>query len=303
MEVLREDVQFGSDQAFRLLRWSQSVSRVEIVLGPDRVARLQGHGHHWHYHRAMELTFVQRGNGTRFVADHIELFEPGDLVLLGTNVPHYWHLRKDSAGLSVQWDFPLEHGIWSLAEAKPLRDLDEVARHGLHLRGDTAASIRRIMEELPAKSGLDRVAAFLRILSELTNAPAPDARRLAERPFSVSGTTEHRESVARAVSYVILKYREQIRLPELLRLTGMSRSTFERQFHRHAGKSFSVFLNQVRLQAVCRALRDSTDLVGTIALNNGFNQLSFFNRLFRREFGMPPNEYRKQKRDAPRTRI
>ncbi|MCX5685149.1 MAG: helix-turn-helix transcriptional regulator, partial [Planctomycetota bacterium] len=72
---------------------------------------------------------------------------------------------------------------------------------------------------------------------------------------------------------------------------------FARQFRQHTGKTFAAFVNQVRLQAVCRALRDSTENVSSIALNHGFNQLSFFNRLFRRELGVSPKNYRAKMQD------
>jgi len=296
MQQRREDIRLGTGQTFRLLRWGRSVNRVEVVLAPDKTVPLQGYGDHWHYHRETELALFQRGSGTRFVADRIELFDHGDLVLIGANVPHYWHLRGNSAGLALQWDFPLEHGIWSFNEAASLRVLAESARRGLYLHGATADSSRRLMEQLAALTGLPRLAAFLKLLAVLAEAPARDVRRLAVRPFSLSGTDEQQEAVRRAVSYIIANYREPVRLPELLQLSGMSRATFARQFHRHAGKSFSTFLNQVRLQAVCRALRDTTEPISSIALSNGFNQLSFFNRLFRREFGISPSDYRVRKR-------
>lgn len=298
MQLPREDIRFGTGQTFRLLRWNHSVTRVEVVLAPDKAVPLQGHGDHWHYHRETELTLIQRGAGTRFVADYIELFESGDLVLIGANVPHYWHLRGATAGFSLQWDFPLEHGIWSFNEAAALRSLAESARRGLHFHGTTADTVRRLMEQLAALDGLPRLALFFKLLSVLTAAPARDVRPLAAHPFSLSGTAEQQEAVRRAVSYLVAHYREPVRLPELLRLTGMSRATFARQFHRHAGKSFSTFLNQVRLQAVCRSLRDTAEPVSRIALSNGFNQLSFFNRIFRREFGINPTDYRAKKRVA-----
>lgn len=292
MQTPREDIRLGAGQTFRLLRWSRSVTRVEVVLAPDKVAPIQGHGDHWHYHPETELTLIQKGAGTRFVGDYIELFESGDLVLIGANVPHYWHLRGASAGLSLQWDLPLEHVIWSFNETTPLKALAEAARRGLHIRGATASAIRLLMDQLTALVGLPRLAHFLELLSVLASAPARDIRPLAAHPFSLSGTAEQQEAVRRAVSYIIANYREPVRLPDLLRLTGMSRPTFARQFRKHAGKSFSTFLNQVRLQAVCRSLRDSAEPIGNIALGNGFNQLSFFNRLFRREFGISPGAYR-----------
>ena len=81
----KKDIPFGQVYPLRLLRSSRSANRVEIVHAPGRTTPLQGQGNQWHYHRAMELTFIQRGAGTRFVAGHIELFDPGDLVLIGAN--------------------------------------------------------------------------------------------------------------------------------------------------------------------------------------------------------------------------
>ncbi len=292
MPTQLENIRLAPDETFRLLRWVGSVNRVAVVrAGKERPIR--GHGDHWHYHRAMELTLIERGAGTRFVADHIELFEAGDLVLIGSNVPHYWHSRGRSAGLSVQWDFPIDHGIWSFGEmAAPIRALANSALRGLNLRGETAKRTAAAMGELPSLAGLPRLAAFLRLLAILTAAPKRDVRPLAALPFSMDGTDEQQEAVRRAVSYILAHYREPIRLEALLRLSGMSRATFARQFQRHAGKPFSTFLNQVRLQAVCRALLDTAEPIGTIAFTHGFNQLSFFNRLFQREFGTSPSVYR-----------
>ncbi len=296
MPLEQEETQLGKGNTFRLLRWSRSVNSVEIVKGPERSLPTSGQGGHWHYHRAIELTLIQRGAGTRFVADHIELFESGDLVLIGANVPHYWHQRSASAGMAIQWDFPLEHGIWHFDESAALRTLTKYAGRGLHIKGKTAELTRARMERLPFQTGLARLTLFLEILDGLAKAPSRDINPLSAHAFSPIGTVEQHEAVRKAVSYILAHYHRSVGLPELLCLTGMSRATFARHFRRHAGKSFSTFLNQVRLQAVCRALRDTTELVGNIALDSGFNQLSFFNRLFRREFGISPSAYREGKR-------
>jgi AraC-like DNA-binding protein/mannose-6-phosphate isomerase-like protein (cupin superfamily) len=287
-----EAIHFTADETFRLLRWTKSVAQVSIIHGG--VAKpIQGHGDQWHYHRAMELTFVERGEGTRFVGDRIELYEAGDIVLIGANVPHYWHSHGSSAGWSVQWDFPPESGIWRMGEAMlPLRKLAEAALRGLHLRGDTALRSARAITGLSSPTGLARLSAFFHLLAILSTAPAGDVRKLAARPFSMHGTPEQQEAVSRAVSYILAHYKENVRLEELLLLTGMSRATFARQFKRHAGKSFSAFLNQARLQGVCRALLETEEPISAIALKHGFNQLSFFNRLFRRETGSSPRVYR-----------
>lgn len=302
MAKARENIQFGQRQAFRLLRWTHDISNLEEIPAPGSAIAVRGRGDHWHYHPQTELTLIQQGEGTRFIADHIELFEPGDLVLIGSNVPHYWHLRGNSSGLAIQWHFPPQHGIWEFNEAQQLRALEEAARNGLRVSGATASKVRRLMEGMHALGGLTRVASLLTIISALADATGEDVRPLSALPFSMSGTDEHQEAIRRAVSYIIAHFRGAVSLPELLELTGMSRATFSRQFQLHAGRSFSTFLNQVRLKAVCRALRDTNVPITSIALDNGFNQLSFFNRLFHREFGVNPSTYRANGRVGQQTR-
>lgn len=290
--VEQENISLAADETFRLLRWTKSLRQVSVVRN-GASKPVQGHGDRWHYHCASEVTLIEKGAGTRFVADDIELFEAGDLVLIGSNVPHYWHQRGQSAGFSLQWDFPLEHGIWGFGEAvPPLQALAKSAQRGLCISGETAQAVARRMNELQRLGGLSRMLCFLQIIALLSEAPARDIRALAARPFSLSGTAEQQQAIQRAVSYIVAHYREPIRLDALLRLTGMSRATFARQFQLHSGKSFTAFLNEVRLQAVCRSLRETTEPVSVIAFNNGFSQLSFFNRLFRRVFGMNPLSFR-----------
>lgn len=292
MDVQRENIELSRGETFRLLRWQHSVRDVEVDWDGGKSVRLEGQGDHWHYHPACELTFISTGSGTRLVADHIELFESGDLVLIGPNVPHYWQLRGESAGLALQWDLPPEHPVWTFSQATPLRFLFNAALRGIKIGGGTAENIKQQMLGLPRHTGFSRLAMFLYLLSTIAAAPSKDLQPLSSRPFAMNGNVEAQEAVRRAVSYILAHYRENVGLAELLKLTGMSRATFARQFPVQVGKSFSNFRNQVRLQAVCHALQSSNDPVGSIAFSHGFNQLSFFNRLFRREFGVNPSEYR-----------
>lgn len=298
MQLHRELIRLQKDETFRVLRWNRSVASVDVILGRGRVTQLHGQGDHWHYHPAVELTLIRSGHGTRLVGDDIEIFESGDLVLIGPNVPHYWHMRGTSSGLALQWDFPSEHGIWNFPEVASLRVLTESARHGLHLVGSTASRVRQAMEGIVHADGLARLGIFLEILGMLVDCSHKERRLLSDRPFSISSTAQTQEIIQRAVSYILAHHREPMALQHLLDLTGMSRATFARQFLLHAGKPFSTFRNQVRLQAVCHALRDTSEPVSAIALDHGFNQLSFFNRLFHREFGMNPTTYRRTYRDT-----
>src|SRR5271169_2626331 len=97
-----ERIPLGAGRSFRVLRWSDNLGKVESLLDTGQAERITGLGQHWHYHVEMELTAFTAGEGTFFVGDHIGPFAAGEVVLLGENLPHYWHARGSCAGLSVQ---------------------------------------------------------------------------------------------------------------------------------------------------------------------------------------------------------
>ncbi|MEY2598900.1 MAG: hypothetical protein RLZZ142_1159 [Verrucomicrobiota bacterium] len=281
-------------QSFRLLRWKEGPAAVDLIESLGAVVPWKGYGNRWHYHREAELAAVSSAGGTRFVADHVGAIDGEDLVLIGSNVPHYWDFRGPSQGVVLQWDFPRHHGVWGFPEMEPLKDLLDRAKQGLSIRGRTASGVRAVMREMGAVSGMERLGLFFKVLSTLVRAPEEDMQVLSLKPFSIDGTIQQQEAIGLAVSYLAANFRKSVRLGDLLELTGMSRATFARQFQKHAGKPFSELLNELRVQSVCRALRDTDLPVAVIALEEGFNQLSFFNRVFRRMTGCTPREYRRR---------
>lgn len=292
----REHIQIPAGHSFRVLRWEHSLRDVECVLAPGRVLRTAGEGTHWHFHVEMELTLFTTGEGTRFVGDHIGSFAAGDLVLLGENLPHYWHTRGRSSGVSVQWHFPASHPFWAFPENLGLGDLFALADRGLHISGRTAGEVASLLQELARGTGTEQLAGLLRTLARLAGAPESERRSISARSFALSAGSQHQEAIAKAVRYLIANFREEVRLEALLQLTGMSRPTFARQFKKHSGRTYSEFLNRLRLQAACRELEESERGVLDIALASGFTQVSFFNRLFRRLMRCSPSKFRAKSR-------
>jgi len=294
MSRLRETIVFGPGNFYRIERWNGDDRCVEIINGPGSVERIPAFGARWHYHRAVEMTCVLRGTSTCFVADQLQRFSDGELFVLGENVPHYWHHPRGSEGLSILWEFPEEHGIWELNEVKSLRLLAERALRGLGVAGAAGRETCRRVEELAEMGGLRRLGGLFQLWDGLLRVDPAETRLVARQPFDLTGTNEQEEAIRRALSYLHANYREEIQLADLLGVTSMGRTTFTRQFQRHAGVCYTTYLNRIRLEAVCRELRRSKQAIGSIALDHGFTQLSFFNRLFRRELGMPPKVYRER---------
>lgn len=265
-----------------------------------KTERISGEGNHWHFHREMELTLFLTGEGTRFVGSDIGTIVPGELVLLGENLPHYWHAPSSSSGLSIQWSFADGHPFWSLPEALVVIPLFRSAGRGLNITGKVQQAVSRHMTEMVSAGNLDRMGLLLRIFSALASASPSSLKSLSARSFSVPTESAFQQAMSEAVRYLLANFREEVRLEEVLKITGMTKPTFWRQFKKHSGKTFTGFLQQIRLNEACRQLAESKRPVIEIALACGFMQISFFNRLFRRSCGCSPSEFRAKKQSAPR---
>ena len=297
----REHIKIPSGHSFRILRWERSVEDVECVVAPGCWVVTPGEGAHWHFHVEMELTLFTSGEGTRFVGDHIGPFVAGDMVLLGESLPHYWHARGQSSGISVQWHFPRSHPFWAFPETLALSDLFERAKRGLHIGGQTGREVSGLLLQIARRQGAEQLATLLHALGRLAAGSDVERRPISSRSFALSDGPRNQEAITHAVRYVIAHFREEIRLESLLKLTGMSRATFSRQFKIHAGRTFSEFLNRLRLQTACRELEESERGILETALACGFTQVSFFNRIFRRQHRCSPSEYRARQRKKMRS--
>lgn len=240
----------------------------------------------------MELTLLIDGEGTRFVGDHIGTFRAGDLVMLGRHLPHYWHTQAESSGISIQWDFPQGHPLWSFPEMEAVLPGFRQAEKGMRLTGAAAAAIETKLREMMQGPAAARLGRLIELFAMISAVPEGDREILSSRSFGVSRDSRHQTAIGLAVRHVIAGFREEILLDDLLKLTGMSRATFSRQFKEHAGRTLSEFIHELRLQAACRELLETDRSVLEISLACGYNQISFFNRIFRREKGCSPREFR-----------
>lgn len=290
---LKERIDPPEGQSFRAIRWQRSLREVESIRADGTYDDIAGEGLHWHHHVEMELTLFTKGRGTRFVGDHIGDFCPGELVLLGSNLPHYWHAPGGSAGVSIQWYFPHAHPIWEFGELAPAREVFAKSDRGFRLKGKTANQVGDLLQQMMVVKATDRLSRLIELFARIAEMSAKHREPLSSRPFGLSAGSHHQAAIAAAVRYVVGNFREEVRMEDLLRITGMSRPTFARQFKEHAGRTVSEFVNKLRLQAACAELLETDHPVTEVALNCGFGEISFFNRLFRREKGCSPREFRK----------
>lgn len=275
--------------SFRLHRWCDNLREVEQFTADGKVVPFEGAGDHWHLHREMELTFIQRGSGLRLVGDHIARFSGPELELLGPHLPHCVQGLRHSRGLSVQFHWPLDHPLRALPEFALLEPLWDRARRGVVFGPAVCKQIGPRLLAMPGLSAAGRLGMLLQVLAELAALPESQGHVLSRLPFSVREGERHQAGIERVIRRVLEKYAEPLPLSEALQLAGMSKASFERQFPRYTGSTFTEFLNRVRLDHARRQLLAGGESISAIAYAAGFNHLSHFNRLYRRTYGQTPS--------------
>ena len=276
MRIAQEHVTHP-DRAFRLLRFDLDAFRTQR-----------------HRHAQLELTWIEAGAGVRFVGDSAEPFEPGDLVLLGPDVPHAWVSSQGGAGRSVATvlQFPLallEQAL--LPELLALRPMAERARLGLRVSGAAHAGITQVLQALPQADALGRLAGLVRVLQQLAAHPQ-DLHTVATSAMPTTADAGRARRIDRVTDWVHRHLADDLQVQDAARVAHVSPAAFSRFFRRETGKTWSAYVNDVRCSQACVALRQSARPVAHIALDCGYRTLSHFNRVFRARFGVTPSAYR-----------
>lgn len=251
----------------------------------------------WHFHPEYELTWIVRSRGRRFVGDGIAPYAEGDLVLLGADLPHTWcsdpsrRGRHEAVVVQFRHDF-LGRGFFDRPELAEVRRLLERSARGLRFAGRAQRAAARGMEEMGRLRGAERVAALLGVLARL--ARARDAAALSSPGFVPSLRRADAGRIDRAFRFIHGNFAGGLTLVEAAAAVPMSVPAFCRFFRRKTGKTFTQYVNELRVGETCRLLVETDRTVLQASLESGFNNLSHFNRRFRALRGMSPREYRRQ---------
>lgn len=248
----------------------------------------------WHYHREFELCWVRRGTGLRYVGGSVEHFEPGDLVLIGSAVPHAWASTEgapDAADWTVVQFHPDNWGLfWQLPELQKLRTL--LSKAGRGLRFPNADDIGSQIEELvrtPPHS-IESLVQFLMICQRLIQAPHQPLNAV---DASV-GLDEPDPRMQHVLDWLDRRMAEPITQAEAAAEVKMSPAAFSRWFKERFGRVFQRYVNEARVARVCARLAGSQETITQAAFKCGYNNLANFNRRFREITGLTPSQFRGQ---------
>jgi AraC-like DNA-binding protein len=255
----------------------------------------------WHYHPELELTWIETSRGKRVVGDNVSDYGPGDLVLLGSNLPHTWATgggtsRDSNAARAVVVQFDAQFAGAALCDApemRPVRRMFEASSRGLLFDARSCRDAVRHLAMLPDLEGPRRLIGLLEALAALA-ASAGRARPLASPAFNPVWNGDAQRRIERVCRHIQEHLAEPLRQGSLAKLAGMNASAFGRFFRKATGATVVDYINDVRIGHACRLLIDTEESILGISSMSGFNNLSHFNRQFRRFRGSTPSGFRER---------
>lgn len=254
----------------------------------------------WHYHAEVELVHIQQGRGTQFVGDSIQRFAPGDVLLVGANLPHYWRCDADyfTPESDLQAQATVVHfrpdfwgaALLELPESRQLTHLLEQATRGIRLHGPVRDAVRRLLARLLTATGVTRLALLFRILTIV--AATDELELLASSPHHPHGNECDTERINSIYAYSLAHFQQAIPLADIAAVANLSVHSFCRYFKAHTRKSYSRFLLELRVRHACQLLQSGPLSIAQVCYESGFNQFSSFNKYFKQIMGMTPLHYR-----------
>jgi len=249
-----------------------------------------------HYHEELELNLIINAKGARrIVGDHIDTIDDIELVLVGPNLYHAWFTHQcrseEIREVTIQWHRDLfEDKLLRRNQLSFIRSMMDRSQKGILFSNEAAATLAPRILSLNQKKGFDSVLELLSILHDLSI--SKNMRTLSDASFTNQHFTYNSRRIEKAFEYMNNNYDKPITLGEVARLVSMTEVSFSRFIKKRTGNTFIDSLNEIRLGHASRLLIDTTHSISEISYHCGFNNISNFNRIFKKKKTCTPKEFR-----------
>jgi len=255
----------------------------------------------WHYHPEMEIVLVTESTGKRFVGDSISDFKPGNLALIGPNIPHtyknddkYYEAGSSLRASSIVIHFTeqsLGDDFLKLPEASVLYKLFEQSFYGINISGKTNALISQRLHDILNETGLKRWLSLVEILLQIADS-AKDTCGITQARYT--GYNERESTrLCNVFNWIAANLEKEINLKDAAGVAQMNVNAFSRFFSLRTRKTFTGYVQELRLQKAAKLLIEGELPVTEICFECGYNNLSNFNRQFLNHYEMNPLKYKK----------
>jgi AraC-like DNA-binding protein len=250
-----------------------------------------------HQHEEVQISYIKKGEGTIIVGDTITAYNTGDIIILGSYLPHVFRSEVGSVKVTsvMQTIFfttsTFGHGFFDLPEFKKMRVFFNAMQNGLILK-KAKLEIGKQFDQFKQANDYDRLIVFLKLMRILSLAKLKTLSSFVyDKPF----TDLEGKRMRQVFEYVMNHYQTSVTLEKAAAVANMTKHAFCRYFKVRTNKTFFQFLIEIRIEKAASLLSKNTDLtVLEIAELCGFNNMSNFNRQFKVVKQLSPLHYRKK---------
>jgi AraC-like DNA-binding protein len=248
----------------------------------------------WHYHPEYELTLITKGTGKRLVGDSHENFVQGDLVLCGSGLPHTWSSEpfqhENVSAVVIQFSETFISGLTQFTECGDIRQLLSASTRGLLFDKSVSGNIAKSIAKLPQQDGVARITSLLEILQKLSES---QHSTLSTQFYTASRSKETENRINKICQFIQDHATENITIEQVSAMIHLSKSAFCKFFKRTMKVNFSDYVNDIRIANACYQLSETDKPIREIAMDTGFESLTYFNRIFLKKKSRTPSAFRK----------
>lgn len=266
----------------------------------------------WHHHPEIELIHILKGSGRQFIGNHVHHFKPGDLLLLGSHLPHLW--RADDAYLEKNSPLRMEAYVihflpdcfgehfFRLPENELVADLlFHKAKYAVRVKDETRDLVAHKIVALHESKGTRSIVLLLDIIDIIAN--SQQTKLVSEKDIAHDLSKMDTERMNTIYQYILKNFHHEIPLEKIAKVAHLSPTAFCRYFKTRLKKTFSVFLMEVRIGHAAKLLAETNKPVAEICYECGYNNFSNFNRHFKKIIGKIPLQHRKHYHDIRKSRL
>lgn len=268
-----------------------------IIIQEDRLPYFYDH---LHRHHEIQITWIQKGEGTLLVGESMHHFQPGDVFVIGANQPHifksdasYFDKRNKKTSQSITIFFNEKAGlepILLLPEMKLIRKWLEQFPAGCKLPSASQPAIIKLIQGVTSSKGSLQIARFIELLQALATNKGLVALSTLAQPLLFNESEGARLNTI--YQYTLENFSEPISLQDVAAKAHLTVPAFCRYFKKRTRKTYIGFLNEIRISEACKLLQQEPESMVSIAFATGFSHISSFNRTFKQVMGLSPREFR-----------
>ena len=280
---------------------SDGVQSEDLFLAKE--VKLPFFSNEFHFHEECQLVHIVKSSGKRIIGDLVDYFESGELIFLGSNIPHVWHNTQEQATEDEQVPYAHSLSIYfnpskllmhlsAFGNVRKIESFLIKAQRGVELKGNCRDTVVKLMYQILQHEGLQKIITLLEILNIMSS--DEEYHLLASINYTNQYQFHDSKRMDQVFKYIFDNFREDISLNTIADVANMNTFAFCRFFKARTQKSFTQFVNETRIGYACKLLANKEHSITDIAYECGFNNVSNFNRFFKVIKKASPREYRNQ---------